>query len=245
MKAKVQQYLPVTKCTQAYVDYGENYVGYDQPIVYVYDMSKARQTIFFTYEQLTPLATREKRIPLRLFSEYFGGGMSSVMFQEVREFRSMAYSTSAQAGFKSLKPNPNLPGCFITLVGTQADKTMSAISLVDSLLRDMPVNEKNFAVAKQERISNIDTEFPSFREIGEKIALVKWLGYTEDPNKGIADLYSKATFDEMMQYYNQNVKNHQGHRVLGIVGNVKKLDMKALEKYGKVVVLKLEDIYRK
>jgi hypothetical protein len=109
----------------------------------------------------------------------------------------------------------------------------------------MPVNEKNFAVAKQERICNIDTEFPSFREIGEKIALVKWLGYTEDPNKGIADIYSKATFDEMMQYYNQNVKNHQGHRVLGIVGNVKKLDMKALEKYGKVVVLKLEDIYRK
>ena len=245
VKAKVQQYLPVTKCTQAYVDYGENYVGYDQPVVYVYDMSKTRQTIFFTYEQLSPLATREKRIPLRLFSEYFGGGMSSVMFQEVREFRSMAYSTSAQAGFKSLKPNPNLPGCLITLVGTQADKAMSAISLVDSLLRDMPVNEKNFAVAKQERISNIDTEFPSFREIGEKIALVKWLGYTEDPNKGIADLYSKATFDEMMQYYNQNVKNHQGHRVLGIVGNVKKLDMKALEKYGKVVVLKLEDIYRK
>ena len=245
VKAKVKQYLPVEKCTQAYVNYNENFVGYDQPVVYVYDMSKARQSIFFTYEQLLPLSTKEKRIPLRLFGEYFGGGMSSVMFQEVREFRSMAYSTSAQAGFRSLKPNPNLPTCFVTLVGTQADKTMAAITLVDSLLRDMPQNDNNFVVAKQEQVNSIDAAFPSFRNIGSQIAFAKWMGYTEDSNTGAAELYRKATFDDMMQYYIQNVKNHQNHRVLGIVGNVKKLDMKALEKYGRVVVVKLEDIYRK
>ena len=244
VKAKVTRHLPVEKSTKAYVYYSNPFVGYNEPVVYVYDMPKARQTIFFTYEQLQPLPSKEQRVPLKLFGEYFGGGMSSVLFQEVREFRSMAYSTGASTGLRTLKPNPNLPTCLITLVGTQADKTMGAITLVDSLLRNLPVNNHNFIVAKQE-LANIDSDFPTFREMGNVIASARWCGYTEDSRKDVAELYSNASFDDMMQFYNQNVKNHQNHRVLGIVGNVKKLDMKALERYGKVVMVKLEDIYRK
>lgn len=244
VKEMITRHLPVEKSTKAYVHYSTSYVDYNEPVVYVYDMSKARQAIFFTYEQLPPLPTSEQRVPLSLFGEYFGGGMSSVLFQEVREFRSMAYSTRATTGKQPLKPDPNLPTCLISIVGTQADKTMGAITLVDSLLRNMPVNNHNFVVAKQE-LSNFDTNFPSFREIGNVIASAKWLGYTEDPRKGSVELFDNATFEDMMQFYRQNVKDHQGHRVLGIVGNTKKLDMKALEKYGKVVVVKLEDIYRK
>ena len=157
----------------------------------------------------------------------------------------MAYSTGSVFRARSLKKNPNSPTAFLTVVGTQGDKAMDAISLVDSLLRSMPLNEHNFTVARQEMINNIDTHFPSFREIGESVAQLNWKGYDADPNTHVVELANAITFDDIMSLYKSSIQNHQSHRVLGIVGNIKKLDMKALEKYGKVVVVKSEEIYKK
>lgn len=245
VKEAVTRYLPVNHCTQAYVNYDNDNVGYDQPVVYVYDMPKSRQTLFFTYEQLPAMPTLEKRVAGRLFNSYFGGGMSSVLFQEVREFRSMAYSTGSSFRLPSFKLKPNSPSAFLAIVGTQGDKTMGVISLVDSLLHDMPLNEHGFVVAKQEQINEYDTEFPSFREIGENIAYLKWKGYDADPNADNIKLVGTTSFEDVVNFYKANIQSNQSHRVLGIVGNVKKLDMKALEKYGKVVIVKSQDIYRK
>ncbi len=241
----VGQYLPVNKCSHNYVDYGNDLLSYEQPVVYVYDMPKSRQTLFFTYDQLPALPTQKERIPLDLFNSYFGGGMSSVLFQEIREFRSMAYSAGSALRARSWKTHPDSPVGFLSVVGTQGDKAMDAIALVDSLLRDMPLDKHNFAAAQQEAINDIDTEFPSFREIGETIAQMRWKGYEVDSRTGIPELLKAATIDEIERFYSSNVKNHHAHRVLGIVGSVRKLDMEALGKYGKVVVLKQEDIYTK
>lgn len=245
VKESVSKYLPVRQSSRPYVNYGNDYLAYDQPTVYVYDMPKSRQTLFFTYDQLQAMPTLDKRIRAQLLDSYIGGGMSSVLFQEVREFRSMAYSTGSVFRARSLKNNPDSPTAFLSVVGTQGDKAMDAISLVDSLLRSMPLNEHNFTVARQEMINNIDTQFPSFREIGESVAQLRWKGYDTDPNTHVLELANAITFDDIMSLYKSSIQNHQSHRVLGIVGNVKKLDMKALEKYGKVVVVKPEDIYKK
>lgn len=60
--------------------------------VYIYDNPSARQTIVGSYAQTAPMPTARDRAQLRLWSTYFGGGMQSVLFQEVREFRALAYS---------------------------------------------------------------------------------------------------------------------------------------------------------
>jgi secreted Zn-dependent insulinase-like peptidase len=109
----------------------------------------------------------------------------------------------------------------------------------------MPVVEKNFRASRQELINDISNDFPSFREMGNMIAASQRYGIHEDPNKGYAELFRKATMDDMIKYYETNLKNHAGHRVFGIVGNKKKLDLKALEKYGRVVILKEQDLFRK
>lgn len=241
----VREALPIDKSQATYIDYSRNLMAYSSPVVYVYDMPKARQTLFATYESIGSLPTQEERVPAKLLSQYFGGGMSSVLFQEVREFRSMAYSTGSRLLGPSLRPNPNAPMGFMTIVGTQADKSMSAITLVDSLLHDMPVLDNNFNVAKQELINDITSDFPSFRKIGEKIAILRRKGYASDSNEGLAALYHEATFADVKQFYDTHVKDHSSSRVLCIVGNKKKLNLKELSKYGKVVFLKEKDLFRK
>ena len=58
--------------------------------VYVFDMPKSRQTIVGLYRPLEGVVSDRDKACLEMWGEYFGGGMSSVLFQEVREFRSMA-----------------------------------------------------------------------------------------------------------------------------------------------------------
>ncbi|MBR4238017.1 MAG: insulinase family protein [Prevotella sp.] len=241
----VRAAIPVERSTAAFVDYSDDVVNYSSPLVFVYDMPKARQTLFSTYEQLRPLPSKQARIPAALLEQYFGGGMSSVLFQEVREFRSMAYSVGSSLRTRSSKRNPNSPVGFVSVVGTQGDKAMSAIALVDSLLKDMPLIEKNFESVRQELINDISNDFPSFRTIGTTIASSRLYGWTEDVNTGRAAMYRNATMDDMRKYYEENIKNHSNNRVIAIVGSKKKLNLKELEKYGKVVLLKEKDLFKK
>ena len=245
VEEQVRRAIPVGLSQQPFVDYGTDPLVYDRPLVYVYDVSDARQTLFFTYEPLPAEPTREGRVRASLLSNYFGGGMSSVLFQEVREFRSMAYTTQ---GFLVARPrlaHPHSPIAFVTFTGTQGDKAMSAIALVDSLLGDMPMVEQNFQAARQESINDIYNAFPTFREIGTYIGDLRNIGYSADPNTGMSALLGGTTLDDIRAYYDANVRRNNGHRVIGIVGNKKKIDLKALGKYGQVVILKEKDLFRK
>ena len=60
----VRKTFPVECSKTAYIDYSVPIIGYDRPIVYVYDMPKSRQTLFFTYDQLKAIPTREARVPI-------------------------------------------------------------------------------------------------------------------------------------------------------------------------------------
>ena len=122
---------------------------------------------------------------------------------------------------------------------------MTAIVVVDSLLRDMPIMPNNFESVKRDAINNINNNYPSFRQIGGRIASQRWNGYTHDSNKGLAECYATATMEDMQRYYDANIRHHEGHRVLGIVGNKSQLDMNALSRYGKVIMVSEKDLFRK
>lgn len=241
----LKSHLPINKSINPYTDYNIDALYYDEPIVYIYDMPKSRQTLFFTYEQQPAQPTLEARVPFMLFKEYFGGGMSSVMFQEVREFRSMAYSAGS---YYTLRPRGNAahsPLSFGTVVGTQSDKAMEAISLVDSLLNDMPLSVGNFETSRRSCINALNANFPSFRDIGIRIATLRSQGHDCDNNTGLAELLESATMEDMVEYYENNIKGNSRHRVLGIVGDKSRLDMSALSRYGRIVILHESDIFRK
>ena len=55
----------------------------------------------------------------RLFNTYFGSGLSSIVFQEIRESKSLAYS--AFAGYSNARKKDD-PNYIYAYVGTQANK---------------------------------------------------------------------------------------------------------------------------
>lgn len=211
-----------------------------EPVVYVYDMPDSRQMLVGTYGTVKPSLTDREAALLQLWTQYMGGGMSSLMFQEIREFRAMAYATGGQA----IKPNRarhrDHPSGYLAYLGTQADKAMQGLHVLDSLLSNMPVNEQNVAAAKQEILNDINNTYPTFRQLPNFVSNYRALGYSEDPRTQTARMVPTLTAADMAAFYHENIR--QQPRAYFVIGNKKQLDMTTLAKYGRIVELKRNDI---
>lgn len=239
---EVSRLLPVDKASEPYTDTYKPLMQYDAPAVYILDNPKARQTVVATYTPLAPLPDQDGRTCLQLWSRYFGGDMSSVMFQDLRELRSFAYYAYGTAELPSPVLHADAPVGFTTIMGTQADKTMEAVATLDSLFACMPVREKNMSDAHRSMLNGINNSYPSFRNIGQTIALYRAQGYKADPDAALAESLKTVTDEDVYDYYNKNVKGRP--YILIIVGDKSKLDIQKLSKYGKITELKLEEVYR-
>ena len=241
--AAAQQTLPLSSCTRKAADTFRPLQQYTEPTVYFYNVPKSRQNYVVSYDAIGALPTVDERAKLALFDEYFGGNMSSVLFQNVREFRSLAYSTNGQASTTSLAQHPEAVQGYITATGTQADKTLEALATVDSLLRQMPMKENNLDAARQSVLNEIQSGYPAFRNMPAYVANQRMLGNTTVPGAAIARLLPSVTAQDVIQFHQQHI-GANNNRVWIIIGDKKLTDMKALSRFGKVVELKKEDVYR-
>lgn len=240
---QLQQTLPLAQCTKPKADTFRRILQYNEPTVFFYDVPKSRQNYVISYDAISPLPTVELRAKLKLWSEYFGGGMSSVLFQNVREFRSLAYSTNGTSNTTSLVLHPQESQCYVTITGTQADKTIEAVTTIDSLLRQLPMKEENLEAARQSVLNNIQNGYPTFRKMAPYVANQHMEGYTADPDADIARLLPTISSQDVVQFHQQYIAGNQ-NRVWIIIGDKKLTDMSALSCFGKVVELKKEDVYR-
>ena len=209
--------------------------------VYIFDMPKSRQTLIGLYLPLSSVKSDREKTLLELWGEYFGGDMSSVLFQEVREFRSLAYASQGIVVTPKWA-NSSDPSGFVAIVGTQGDKSMQAISLLDSLLSDMPINSENMRVAQQSLLNDVNNSYPSFRGKAILVPAQQRYGYTCDANTALVELLPSMTQADVESFYRQQVKDKPYQ--LMIVGNVKNLDLKMLSQYGTIVKVKKDDIYK-
>ena len=238
-----QHALPLAQCTKPQADTFRPLQQYSEPTVYFYNVPKSRQNYVVSYDAVSPLPTAGQRVKFKVLDEYFGGGMSSVLFQNVREFRSLAYSTGGRSFTTSLAQHPQATLGYITATGTQADKTLEALTTIDSLLHYMPMKEENLDAARQSVISDIQNDYPTFRNMASYVANQRMEGYATDPNEEVARLLPSVTTQDIVQFHQQHIANNK-NRVWLIIGDKKLTDMKALARFGKVVELKKEDVYR-
>lgn len=216
-------------------------LGYTEPLVYFMNFSGSNQSIIYAYSKGQVNESSISRNAGELFSFYFGKGMSSLVFQEVREFRSLAYSAGARYISPPYKYRDK-PGHFYAMLSTQNDKTLDAMSLLDSLIRYMPLKEERVQTAKQEAVNTANNDYPAFRGLSEKIQQLQQQGYETDPNmKLIADI-EQMDMDNIARFYEESVRDNT--LVYIIVGDEKKLDMNVVSQLGKIIRVKSSEVYR-
>lgn len=150
---------------------------YTENTVIYLPYSEARQSqIFFHIPEgdFNPV----DEIKRMAFSQYFSGGFSGIIMNEIREKNAMAYTAYGQPVTDGY---PGSKVYFSGYVGTQNDKAMGAIDLYYKLLNDMPLHPERIDNIKNYLRQVLKTRKPSSRSIGMTIDRWKKQGYTEDP----------------------------------------------------------------
>jgi len=173
-----------------------------------------------------------------VFNEYFGGGMSGVVFQTIRESKALAYSTYSRYTNPTKKSDPHY---VIAYIGTQADKFNDAVPAMNDLLNNVPYTEKSFADAKLAVRSGIESERIRKESILFNYDNAIKLGLTSDIRKSIFDQSNSLTWDGMMKFYDQEYKNKPFSYC--IIGSNDKIKMEDLKKLGEVEEVTLSDIF--
>lgn len=174
---------------------------------------------------------------ITLYNSYFGGGMNTVVFQEMREARGLAYSARAMLSSPSYTDDTYL---FYATIGSQNDKLRQAVEAFDMIINDMPESDKAFDIAKASTEAVLRTTRVNGTAVLSSYLQSEELGLTEPVNKYIFEHLSGLTIDDLMKCQQKWVKGRT--YVYGILGN-DGLDRSYLKTLGPVQELTLEEIF--
>ena len=238
----IRQHLPLERTTVASNSpYYRELKQYDRPTVFFIDMPDMAQSIVYGYVKGDPVDDKASRHASQLFSVYFGGDMSSLMFQEIREFRSFAYRTSGRYQLPN-HAHKGTAGSFTAMLSTQSDKTLDALGVLDSLIREMPLKPERMEAVKQTLVNRINNDYPPFRNLSEKVASARMEGFDHDPAEEFLRDIATMDMQDISRFYQEQISGRPV--VYVITGNRKHIDMKKLAEYGTIIKVKKKEIYK-
>ncbi len=173
-----------------------------------------------------------------LFNGYFGTGMSSITFQEMRESKALAYSVFA---FLTTPSKLEDSKYFYSYIGTQADKLPEAMAGMLDLINNMPESQGSLNASRSGILNQIQTERITKAGILFDYQSAQKLGLDYDIRRDIYSEVRNLSMEDVKAFHNKYIKGSQ-YTIL-VLGDKEKLDVDALSKYGTVEYLTLEDIF--
>ncbi len=208
----------------------------DKPLVYWADYDMVQTEIVFQSKsedynaKLVPAST--------LFNQYFGGGMNSIVFQEIREAQGLAYSVFSRYAQGSKKDKADY---LFAYIGTQADKQAEAMNAMMELLNNMPESEGAFKIAKEAILNKIESERITKSDVIWNYIDAQDKGLNYDVRKDTYEQVSNMSFNDLKDFQEKYIKNKNYVTVL--VGSKDKINFKELAKYGEVKELSLDELF--
>lgn len=199
-----------------------------------YDMVQAEIDWFRNSDVYDP----DKTAVIQLFNNYFGGGMSGIVFQTIRESKALAYSTYAVYSSPSKKDDRY---SILAYVGTQADKLKEAISGMNELLHDLPASEKVFNTSKEGLLRSLETSRITEDGIIYSFLNARRLGVDYDMRKKVYNEVKDMNFSDLQYFHRSEFKGKAySYCIVGSRERVKNTDLAA---YGKVQELDLKTLF--
>ena len=198
----------------------------------------AKQLYFMQYSDRGEKLDITDEPGITLYNEYFGGGMNTIVFQEMREARGLAYTAVAQ-----LVSPYFLDGdyYYFAFIATQNDKMQKAIEAFDDIINNMPESQAAFDIAKEALITRIRTQRTVRDQVLWNYISDRELGLTEPLDKQIFEKVQDMTIEDVKAIQEKWVKDRS--YTYGILGDIKDLDTGYLKTLGPVKTVSLEEIF--
>lgn len=179
------------------------------------------------------------RYGIKPYNYYFGLGMNSIMFKEIREYRSLAYGAYA---YFTIPYRFDKNGYFNAAMSTQADKTNEAIELLGSLIKEMPMRNEQIPSLQSFLLRSFNSNMPSFRTRSYVVQYWHQQGYVNDPRINTYPTYKTINIDDIRAFHEYNITGRSS--TTSIVGDSKRFNLDKIKNNKQYKRLKLKDIYK-
>ncbi len=199
-----------------------------------YDMVQSEMVLLSrdeTYrKELTPY--------ISLFNEYFGGGLSSIVYQEIRESKALAYTAFSYL----TQPRTYRDSHYLlAYIGTQADKLKEALDALKHLMNAMPESSQQFESARHSVMKRIASERITRTKVFWAFEENRRRGVDYDLRKDVYETMQAITFEDLKQFYQQHVKGKTFHYL--VLGSKENLDFDLLRSIGPIEELSLDQLF--
>jgi predicted Zn-dependent peptidase len=187
----------------------------------------------------TPKFSLDEFVLSEWFNQYFGYGLSSIVFQEIRESKALAYSAYAYAANPAKKNRAHYLQAY---VGTQPDKLREAVEAFEAIMENMPVSLPQMENARQSVLKQIAAGRITKAELYWTWRANRDKGFLDRDLR--ADIYSRlerADAADLIHYQQRHVKSRRYTWL--VLGDRQSIDFKYLRKIGKVKELTLEQVF--
>lgn len=173
-----------------------------------------------------------------LFNTYFGSGLSSIVFQEIRESKSLAYSAWSSYNSANDKDDSNYVMAYI---GTQANKMPQAVDAIMELMTNMPEAEEQFNAAKEATLKKLAAQRITKSNIFWSYESLKKKGIDNDNREEIYNTIKNMTIEDLRDFFNSNIKG-ENYNVM-VIGNKKDVNFEALKKLGELKEMDVDYLF--
>ena len=225
----------------------KEFKDYPKPIEYTEQPTDKKKVYFVHYDmvqgEIIMLSKNEKYHKeweplISLYRTYYGSGLSSIVFQELRESKALAYS--AFAGFSI--PNRDYESHYsYEYIGTQIDKLPDAVKAFDALLESMPAVERQFNASVNSIKTRIETGRITKMSIFWDYERAKRKGIDYDIRKDIYKTMTNVQMDDLIDFHKKHLKG-KPHIYL-VLADRNRVDMDYLKTLGDVEELTLEQVF--
>src|SRR5574344_224060 len=198
----------------------------------------AKQIYFIQYSNSGVKFDAASEPEIELYNEYFGGGMNTIVFQEMREARGLAYSAWARLNVPYYAGDVYSYNAFIA---TQNDKMRNAIETFSDIIEKMPESEASFAIAREALLNRLRTQRTTGIGVLSSYLSCRRLGIGEPMDRQVYEKAQNLTLSDIKAAQQKWVKGRFYDYC--ILGDIKDLDTKYLETLGPVKTVSLEDIF--
>lgn len=173
-----------------------------------------------------------------LFNEYFGSGLSSIVFQEIREAKALAYGANASYTSPAKKEDAHFVRAFI---GTQADKLPDAVDAMLKLMNEMPMAEAQFEGAKTAALKVIASTRITKENIYWQWDAAQRRGLDHDVRRTNYEKIPTITIQDMKAFFDKEIKGRP--YTYCVIGKKASMNMTALEKLGPLRELTKKELF--
>lgn len=173
-----------------------------------------------------------------LYNDYYGSGLSSIMFQEIREKMALAYSVYSSFGV----PQYSYESHYLTsYVGTQADKLKTALTEMNNLLNNMPEVSQQFEGARASVVKTIESDWTNRSDIYAAYDRAKKRGLNYDVRKVVYEKAKTMSLADVHKFFDEHVKGKKFDYL--VIGKKEDLNLDVLKELGPVQELSTKELF--